>query len=83
MKYTIIKSVEQYNEYCKLLYELTKSNPSEEAILDDIDLLTSLIEKWDEENTHFETSDPVKVLRSLMDDHNLKAKDLAETLRTL
>jgi len=82
MKYTIIKSSEQYNQYCKILEELTVPNPADEAILDDIDLLTLLIEKWDEENTHFATSDPVRVLRSLMDDHHLKAKDLADMLGT-
>ena len=53
VKYSIIKSIEQYYEYCNILQELTKPNPSDEATLDDIDLLTLLIEKWDEENTHF------------------------------
>ena len=82
MKYTIIKNEETYYEYCKIIEELANSNPTDEAILDDIDLLTLLIEKWDEENTHFITSDPVQVLRSLMDDHHLKAKDLADILGT-
>jgi len=53
MKYTTIKSIEQYYEYCNILEELTKPNPSDEVTLDDIDLLTLLIEKWDEGNSHF------------------------------
>lgn len=80
MKYTIIKSIEQYNDYCDTLFGLTKSNTTDQAMQDEIDLLTLLIEKWDEEHNTLKETDPVQLLKSLMADHKLKAKDLAEIL---
>ncbi|MDP4265541.1 MAG: helix-turn-helix domain-containing protein [Bacteroidota bacterium] len=43
-------------------------------------LLTLLIEKWDAEHNSFREVDPVRLLHSLMEDHNMKAKDLVELL---
>lgn len=80
MKYTIIRTKAQYDEYCKILEGLTNTNPSDSDTLDDIDLITLLIEKWDEENTNFKTVDPVSLLRSLKNDHKLKSRDLAQIL---
>jgi HTH-type transcriptional regulator/antitoxin HigA len=79
LKYTIIKSDAQYNEYCRILEELVEKDISK-AIEDEIDLLTLLIEKWDEENNTFEASDPIELLKYLMEENNLKAKDLTEIL---
>ena len=47
---------------------------------DEIELLTLLIEKWDDEHNTFEDTDPITLLQSLMDRRNLKAKDLVEIL---
>lgn len=47
---------------------------------DEIDLLTLLIEKWDNEQNTFEDSDPIELLKSLMAEHNLKSKDLVGVL---
>ena len=47
---------------------------------DEIDLLTLLIEKWDAEHNTFDEMDPVRLLHSLMNGQNMKAKDLAELL---
>jgi HTH-type transcriptional regulator/antitoxin HigA len=80
LKYTTIKSRTQYNEYCEILEELTFKNSQDEATLDEIDLVTLLIENWDRENTYFRQVDPVTLLRSLMADHKLKASDLAKIL---
>jgi len=80
MKYTIIKTREQYHAYCNKLEELAVSGSADEDILDEIDLITLLIEKWDEENTNFKAMDPVILLQSLMKDHSLKSKDLADIL---
>ena len=75
IKYTIIKDRNQYNNYCQLLENLlTQGN--NEALQDEIDLLTLLIEKYDEEHNTFKESDPVTLLRSLMRDHNLKPQDM-------
>ena len=39
-----------------------------------------LIEKWDEGHNNFDDLDPVQLLRSLMDEHKMKAKDLVDIL---
>ena len=78
LKYTVIKDVEQYREYCDILERLIlNDNKTRE---DEIELLTLLIEKWDNEHNTFNDSDPIELLKALMEDHNLKAKDLAEIL---
>lgn len=78
MKYTVIKSREQYNRYCRILEELVTGK--KESDEEEIELLTLLIEKWDEMHNTFSNSDPVVLIKSLMDEHNLKAKDLAGIL---
>jgi len=78
LKYTVIKNVEQYKEYCDILEGLMlKDN---KATRDDIELLTLLIEKWDKEHNTFKDLDPIELLKALMEEHNLKAKDLVEIL---
>lgn len=78
LKYKIIKSERQYDRYCKILEELVfKSNKKDE---DEIELLTLLIEKFDEENYPTPQLDPIELLKSLLDDHKLKAKDLVNIL---
>ena len=47
---------------------------------DEIALLTLLIEKWDSEHTTFNELDPVQLLTSFMNSHNIKAKDLVTLL---
>lgn len=78
LKYTVIKDQEQYEKYCDILESLVLRN--EREVQDEIDLLTLLIEKWDNENNTFNDSDPIELLRRLMEDHNLKAKDLVDIL---
>jgi len=76
LKYTAIETVSQYNEYCERLKELVK-NEENKSSEDEIDLLTLLIEKWDEEHNTFEESDPVELLQYLMTENKMKAKDLS------
>ena len=78
LKYTIIKSKEQYDNYCTLLEDLILLD--DRKVQDEIELLTLLIEKWDSEQNTFEDSNPVELLKALMAEHNLKAKDLVELL---
>tara|TARA_R110002124_G_scaffold287021_3_gene469792 strand:+ start:16171 stop:16611 length:441 start_codon:yes stop_codon:yes gene_type:complete len=78
LKYKIIKSVEQYNDYCDVLENLVVEEDTK--TLDEIELLTLLIEKWDKENNTFNEVDPIVLLKTLMVDHNLKAKDLVNIL---
>lgn len=78
LKYKIIKSKKQYFDYCTQLEDLVMAN--KKSNLDEIELLTFLIEKYDEQQYSLPDSDPIELLKSLMADHNLKAKDLTSIL---
>ena len=80
LKYKIITTEKQYDKYCKTLEELVFSSQKSKAINEEIDLLTLLIEKYDEENYPFELVDPIELLKSLMKDHKMKSVDLANLL---
>jgi len=80
LKYKVIESEKQYFDYCNKLEHLVFGRRTK-AIDDEINLLTVLIEKYDDEYcTPYDEADPVELLRFLMDDHKLKAKDLAGIL---
>lgn len=78
LKYTIIKSREQYEKYCHILEELIVIE--DKGVQDEIELLNLLIEKWDIEHNSFTDLDPIELLKALMDEHGLKSKDLVEIL---
>ncbi len=78
LKYKVIKDVEQYKEYCDILEELILND--NKATTDEIELLTLLIEKWDNEHNTFNDSDPIELLKTMMEEHDLKSKDLVEIL---
>src|SRR5580765_6856458 len=80
LKYKVITSKARYKEYSNTLEDLVFSGTKDRNTKDEIALLTLLIEKWDAEHNTFEELDPVQLLHSLMDDHNLKAKDLVDIL---
>lgn len=80
LKYTIIKSKLQYNEYCKILEGFVFQNSKSASVQDEIELLTFLIEKWDQEHGQFMDLDPVSLLKSFMDDHHIKAIELSGIL---
>lgn len=77
LKYKIIKNVSQYAEYCSQLETLLNSNQNDK---DEIELLTLLIEKWDQEHNSFQDADPIELLHSLMKEQKLKPKDLVDIL---
>jgi len=77
MKYKIVKSERQYDKYCKILEELVFKNRKMDE--DEIELLTLLIEKYDEEHYQTPELDPIELPKSLMEEHKMKAKDLVET----
>ncbi|GAA3955474.1 hypothetical protein GCM10022209_61290 [Chitinophaga oryziterrae] len=80
LKYKVIKSKSQYKLYCKVLEELVDTTPKSSGIKDEIDLLTLLIEKWDEEHNTFMELDPIELLQSLMHEHGLNATAVAGIL---
>ena len=81
LKYTVIKSKTQYKEYCKALEALVDAGAKGKAAADEIDLLTLLIEKWDDEHNSFMEVDPIRLLHSFMAEHKMKARDLVELLK--
>jgi len=78
LKYSVIKTKKQYNDYCNLLEELVLSQNA--AMQDEIELLTLLIETWDAEHSTFKEMDPIELLNALMQENGLKAKDLVDIL---
>ncbi|MEX8548463.1 MAG: type II toxin-antitoxin system HigA family antitoxin [Mucilaginibacter sp.] len=79
LKYKVIKTEEQYWQYCNILEALVDKKTNEEQE-DEIELLTFLIEKWDEEHQISQQNDPVTLLKYLMEENNMKPKDLADLL---
>lgn len=78
LKYRIIKTQEQYDTYCYLLEDLLIQENAN--LSDEIELLTLLIEKWDKEHNSFVDLDPVQLIKTLMEENSLKAKDLIDIL---
>ena len=77
-QYKIIRSKKQYYKYCNILEKLVKSNKKKD--IDDIELLTLLIKKWDVENLPNIETDPIQLIKALMLENQLKAVDLANIL---
>ena len=80
LKFKMISSNTQYKKYSKILENLILSKFKTKNLNDEIALLTLLIEKWDNDHNNFNDLDPVQLLQSLMDSHQLKAKDLVHML---
>ena len=78
--YKVIKTKKQYFQYCKTLEELVVLKTKNKEQKDTIELLTLLIEKWDEQHNTFTDADPIELLRYLMDENKLKSVDMATRL---
>ena len=79
---TPITSERQLAEYLSVLDKLaSKDNPTgeEEKYAE---VLVALIEAYEEEHYSIPDASPVEVLRTLMDAHNLRQKDLAPIFGT-
>jgi len=80
LQYKVIKSKKQYFDYCNLLEELVVLKTKSKEQKDAIELLTLLVEKWDEEHNTFTDADPIEILGYLMEENKLKSVDMAEIL---
>jgi HTH-type transcriptional regulator / antitoxin HigA len=80
LQYRVIKTKTQYINYCDTLEALFDKGKNSKAVQDEIELLTLLIEKYDEEHNTFGDADPIELLKSLMKEHKMKAVDLAKLL---
>ena len=79
----VIRSEEQNESYIQALYELEQHQAtwgSEEAEL--AELLTLLIEDYEEKHYRLPQATPLEMIRFLMDQQGLKQKDLAEVFGT-
>ena len=79
----VIRSEEQNESYIQALYELEQNQHAwtpEEAEL--ADLLTLLIENYEEPLYQLPKSSPLEMLQFLMDQHGLKQKDLLDVFGT-
>lgn len=79
MNYSIIKTENQYDEYCDRLHELVMNSSTRDS--DDVELLTLLIEKWDFENIELLDFDPIQLIKGLMKQNGLNASNLGEILK--
>lgn len=80
LKYKVIKTKRQYLNYCNVLEQMMESGDRVKALKDEIELLSFLIEKYDQEHNSFDDADPIELLKSLMKDHKMKAVELARLL---
>ncbi len=81
LKYKVIKTKKQYFEYCNILEKLSfnpVSSIHRKEIEDEMDLLTLLIEKYDEENNTFSEVEPIPLLLSFMEEHKMNSTALAK-----
>ena len=76
----IIRTEEQLDAYTKALFRLTSIELPTIDEVEAIDLLTLLIERYEEEHYSLPEASPVEVLRFLLDQHGLKQRDLAADL---
>ena len=76
----LIRSEEQLAAYTKALYRLTSEPRPTAAQVEAIELLTLLIERYEEEHYSIPKASPADVLRFLLDRHGLKQRDLAAEL---
>ena len=75
LKYKVIKTDEQYREYAEVLASL----PPQYAE-DEIELLQLLISHWELSIKIPKANDPICLIKALMTENNLKAKDLVQIL---
>ncbi|PUZ22524.1 HTH-type transcriptional regulator / antitoxin HigA [Chitinophaga costaii] len=80
LPFTVIKTEAQYNDYCTQLEALVMIKKKTPVQQDTIELITLLIEKWDEAHNSFSHAGPIEILRYLMQENNLRSVDLVALL---
>ncbi len=79
MEIKVIKTEEDYNSALIRLEEIFDA-PVNSPDGDEAELLTVLIEKYEEEHYSIKAPDPIEAIRFRMEQMNMKKKDLAEVL---
>ena len=79
----VIRTEKENEKYTEILYDLDRrSKTLTNAEKELADLLTLLIEDFEEKQYQLPRAGPLEVLRFLMDQHNLKQKDLVHVFGT-
>jgi HTH-type transcriptional regulator/antitoxin HigA len=76
----LIHNEEQLEAYTKALYSLTQLQEPTSSEVEAIELLTVLIERYEEEHFPIPIASPADVLKFLLDRHDLKQRDIASEL---
>lgn len=76
----VIHTEEELDQYAKALFRLTAKDDPTGAELQAIELLTMLVEQYEDRVHPIPPATPVEVLRYLMERHGLKQKDLVPEL---
>jgi HTH-type transcriptional regulator/antitoxin HigA len=81
MKTKILKTEQEYKAACERIYELIHSTENtiepESPKGEEIDILSLLVEKYEEEHHQMEAPDPVEAIKFRMEQMNLKQQDIA------
>ena len=80
LKYSIIKTEKQYKSYCKIVRELLLLKIKSKIIDQEIELLTFLIEKWQEDTWNLPEMNPIEVLKYFMKEHKMQSIELVKIL---
>ena len=77
----IVRTEDQNEQYVKILFDLTSRKMTKEE-REFADLLTLLIEDFEEKNYALPKASPIDTIMFLMDQHDLKQKDLIDVFGT-
>ena len=78
LEYTVIESDEHYFAYCEKLEHLVENGLKDQNSIEHYKLVSALIEIWDKKHTNYTEMDPIQIVNYMMEQHQLKPKDLVE-----
>ncbi len=79
LSYKVIKNIAQYDEYCNRLEKILFSGEADNRV-DEVELLTLLIETYDNQQREKDNIDPITLIKLLMDEHDMSQNELAKIL---
>ncbi|SRR6266705_781280 len=72
----VIHNDDELEAYTEALFQLTKLENPSSAEMEAIELLTLLVERYEQEHSPIPAADPVSVVRFLIEQQNLTQRDL-------
>src|SRR5665647_1977070 len=84
MKTKILRTEQEYNEACERIYRLINSTEnsieSNSPEGEEIELLSLLVEKYEQEHYPIEAPNPIEAIKFRMEQMNMDNKDLAKVI---